>query len=110
MGQQSMIINTTDWLNQMYVDTPVEKLPLKLELMVYNDLSKWIRKQILKDRHERGYSGRKIVYKDMTWKPSFWPEDLCDWREVCNFAHWKKEDVTCGTDIKQTRSLIHKKL
>ena len=66
MGQQSMIINTTDWLNQMYVDTPVEKLPLKLDLMVYNDLSKWIRKQILKDRHERGYSGRKIVYKDMT--------------------------------------------
>ena len=31
--------NTTDLLNQMYVDTPVEKLPLKLELMVYNDLS-----------------------------------------------------------------------
>ena len=91
--------NTTDLLNQMYVDTPVEKLPLKLDLMVYNDLSKWIRKQILKDRHERGYSGRKIVYKDMTWKPSFWPEDLCDWREVCNFAHWKKEDVTCGTDL-----------
>lgn len=82
--------NTTDLLNQMYVDTPVEKLPLKLELMVYNDLSKWIRKQILKDRHERGYSGRKIVYKDMTWKPSFWPEDLCD---------WKKEDVTSGTDL-----------
>ena len=91
--------NTTDLLNHMYADAPVEKLPSKLELMVYNDLSKWVRKQILKDRHERGYSGKKIVYKDMTWKPSFWPDDLCDWREVSNFAHWKKEDVTTGTDL-----------
>ena len=78
-----------DLLTHMEMDMSIEKLPMKLSLMVYNDLAKWLRKQIVLNRHERGYTGNKIKYSDMTWCPSFWPNDLIQWQDVPNFSHWK---------------------
>ena len=62
-----------DLLEYMNMETPIEKLPMKLSLMVYNDLAKWLRPQIVRNRHERGFTGSKIGYKDSSWCPSFWP-------------------------------------
>ena len=81
------------------MEIPLEKLPMKLDLMCYNDLAKWLRPQIVRSRHERGYAGLKIVYKDMSWRPSFWPDNLCDWMEVSNFAHWKASEYTGPGDL-----------
>ena len=78
-----------DLLDYMNLDTQIEKLPMRLDLMVLNDLSKWLRPQIIRSRHERGFTGTKIGYKDPMWCPTFWPSDMCDWTEVPNFKHWK---------------------
>ena len=68
---------------------------MKLDLMCYNDLSKWLRPQIVKNRHERGFpEGLKIKYKDMSWCPSFWPTDMCDWMEVSNFSQWEASEYS----------------
>ena len=36
-----------DLLDFIDMETPIQKLPLKLELLVYNDLAKWLRTQII---------------------------------------------------------------
>ena len=36
-----------DLLDFTDMETPIQKLPLKLELLVYNDLAKWLRTQII---------------------------------------------------------------
>ena len=53
-----------DLLDYMNVETQIEKLPMRLDLMVFNDLAKWLRPQIVRSRHERGFTGSKIGYKD----------------------------------------------
>ena len=88
-----------DILDYHDMEMPLEKLPMKLDNMCYNDLAKWLRPQIVRSRHERGYSGVKIVYKDMSWCPSFWPDNLCDWMEVSNFSHWKASEHTGPGDL-----------
>ena len=82
-----------DLLSFTKMDTPIEKLPMNLELMVYTDLAKWLRPQIIRDRQERGFTGVKIGFKDISWRPSFWPVD-CDWMEVSNFSKWKTSEYT----------------
>ena len=88
-----------DLLDWMEVDTPIQKLPMKLDLMVYNELAKWLRPQIIRSRHERGYEGVKIGFKDPSWCPSFWPSDICQWVEVSNFSRWKSSEYTGEGDL-----------
>ena len=89
-----------DILDYVYVEMGIlpPKLPMKLELMVYNDLAKWLRPQIVKNRHARGFTGVRIAYKDMSWCPSFWPEE-CNWMEVSNFSHWDAIEYTGTGDL-----------
>ena len=56
-----------DLLDYMNLDTQIEKLPMRLDLMVLNDLSKWLRPQIIRSRHERDFTGTKIGYNDPMW-------------------------------------------
>ena len=84
-----------DPIDFLEIDAPLPRLPMKLDLMCYNDLSKWLRPQIVKNRHERGFpEGLKIKYKDMSWCPSFWPTDMCDWMEVSNFSQWEASEYS----------------
>ena len=57
-----------------------------------------IRPQIVLNHKERGFSGKRIVFKDPSWSPSFWPED-CDWMEVSNFSSWNKTEYTGPGDL-----------
>lgn len=88
-----------DILDFTELENPIPRLPIKLELMVYNELLKWLRPQIKLNRKERGFKGSKIVYKDMSWCPSFWPSDICDWMEVSNFSHWEASEYTGNGDL-----------
>ena len=99
MDCEAMFDPGMDLLDFMDMETPIQKLPLKLELMVYNDLAKWLRPQIIRNRHERGFDGVKIVYKDASWCPSFWPSEMCDWMEVSNFSHWKASEYSGEGDL-----------
>ena len=87
-----------DLLDWMQLDTPLQKLPIRLDLMVYNELAKWLRPQIVQSRKERGFSGTKIVYKDPSWCPPFWPH-YCDWMEVSNFSRWNSAEYTGPGDL-----------
>ena len=87
-----------DLLEFMDMETPIQKLPMKLELMVYNDLAKWLRPQIIRNRHERGFDGVKIVYKDASWCPSFWPTEMCEWIEVSNFSKLRRGRSNYGIE------------
>ena len=46
-----------------------------------------------------GFDGVKIVYKDASWCPSFWPTEMCDWMEVSNFSHWKASEYSGEGDL-----------
>ena len=63
MDCEAMFDPGMDLLDFMDMETPIQKLPLKLELMVYNDLARWLTLQIIRNRHERGFDGVKILYK-----------------------------------------------
>ena len=100
-----------DLVDFMEADTPIDKLPMRLDLMVYNELAKWLRPQIVRSRHEIGYKGSKIVFKDMSWCPSFWPVDICHWMEVSNFSRWKATEYTGEGDLTHVlRKAVEKRL
>ena len=94
-----------DW---MEVDTPTQKLPMKLDLMVYNELAKWLRPQIIRSRHERGYEGVKIGFKDPSWCPvhlSGHPISVSGWK--CPTSH---DGSHPNTPEKETLRMSWKKL
>ena len=51
------------------------RLPCKLDLMNYRQLSEWIRNQIILNHTERGQIGTKIAYGDQEWHPDFWMDE-----------------------------------
>ena len=76
-------------------ETIVARLPCKLDLMNYRQLSEWIRNQIILNHTERGQTGSKIGYGEDLWHPDFWIDDVFPWSAMrCNFNNMKANQYT----------------
>ena len=71
-------------------ETILARLPCKLDLMNYRQLSEWIRNQIILNHTERGQIGTKIAYGDQEWHPDFWMDEIYPWSSMSvNFNNMK---------------------
>ena len=72
-------------------------LAYPLEYMDFQDLYKWLAKEIWRDAARRGHETKsgQVKYRDPNYKTSWWPEHIWKWSETMSFSkvnrkYWKK--------------------
>ena len=66
------------------LNTEVKKLEQHLPIMETQELMDYLYPLIHMEVQERGILNTRIYWRDESYRPSFWPEDIAPWRHFCN--------------------------
>ena len=74
--------NNENELQNLQSGLPPQKLPADLDLMVYKELWRWISSEILKEYWRKGGKRKVVNYGNVDFEPSFWPNEIWDWKDI----------------------------
>ena len=67
------------------------ELPAKINVLKLEEAAEVLKIMIKRDHTKRGLKGKRILYKNPSWEPSFWTPDW-PWTEFPGFKNLRRTD------------------